>query len=80
MTREEVYTRLTEVFRNMFDDDMIEINDDTTAADIEDWDSFEHINLMNAVEREFSFKMPMGKIIKMKNVGELVDIIIEKGK
>lgn len=80
MTREEVYTRLTEVFRNMFDDDTIEINDDTTAADIEDWDSFEHINLMNAVEREFSFKMPMGKIIKMKNVGELVDIIIEKGK
>lgn len=80
MTRETVYERLTEVFREVFDDDGIVLNDETTADDIEDWDSFEHINLVVAVENEFSFKIPMGKVVTMKNVGEMVDIIFEMGK
>lgn len=80
MTREEVYERLTGVFRDVFDDDSIEIGDETTADDIDDWDSFEHINLVVAVEDEFSFKIPMGKVVTMKNVGEMVDIILEMGK
>ena len=80
MTREEVYERLTEVFCEVFDDDTIELNDDTTADDIEEWDSFEHINLLVAVQDEFSFKIPMGKVVTMKNVGEMVDIILELGE
>lgn len=80
MTREEAYERLTNVFREVFDDDTIEVCDSTTADDIEDWDSFEHINLVVAVEEEFGFKIPMGKTVTMKNVGEMVDIIVEMGK
>lgn len=80
MTREEVYERLNKVFRDVFDDESIVLEDATTADDIEDWDSFEHINLVVAVEDEFSFKIPMGKVITMKNVGEMVDIILELGK
>lgn len=80
MTREEVYERLTGVFRDVFDDDSIEIGDGTTAEDIDGWDSFEHINLVVAVEDEFSFKIPMGKVVTMKNVGEMVDIILNMGK
>ncbi len=80
MTREEVYERLNSVFRDVFDDESIEVHDETTSNDIEDWDSFEHINLVVAVEDEFSFKIPMGKVITMKNVGEMVDIILELGK
>lgn len=80
MNREEVFERLTKVFRDVFDDESIELNDETTSDDIEDWDSFEHINLVVAVEDEFSFKIPMGKVITMKNVGEMVDIILELGK
>ena len=80
MTREEVYKRLNEVFREVFDDESITVRDETTANDIEAWDSFEHINLVSAVEDEFSFKIPMGKVITMKNVGEMVDIILELGK
>lgn len=80
MTREEAYERLTKVFRDVFDDEDIVLCDVTTADDIEDWDSFEHINLVVAVEDEFSFKIPMGKVITMKNVGEMVDIILELGK
>ena len=79
MTREEVYERLNRVFREVFDDETITVNDTTTSEDIEDWDSFEHINLVVAVEEEFSFKIPMGKVVTMKNVGEMVDIILASG-
>lgn len=80
MTREEVFERVNKVFRDVFDDEDIEVTETTTADDIEDWDSFEHINLVVAIEDEFSFKIPMGKTVTMKNVGEMVDIILEMGK
>ncbi len=75
MSRDEIYEKLNEVFRDVFDDDTITVNDQTTADDIEDWDSLEHINLMVEVEYAFGIKFNMGEINKMKNVGELVDII-----
>lgn len=80
MTREEIFERLNGVFREVFDDDSIVVHDETTSEDIEDWDSFEHINLVVAVEEEFAFKIPMGRVTSMKNVGEMVDIISEFGK
>lgn len=80
MTRNEVFERLNKVFQEVFDDETIKVNDATTSDDIDDWDSFEHINLIVAVEEEFSFKIPMGKTVTMKNVGEMVDIILEMGK
>ncbi len=79
MTREDVFERLNMVFREVFDDESINVNDDTTSDDIDDWDSFEHINLIVAVEDEFAMKIPMGKVSSMKNVGEMVDIILELG-
>ncbi len=77
MTREDVYERLNYVFQEVFDDESISVEDKTTADDVEGWDSYEHINLINAVEDEFEIKIPMGKVVTMKNVGELVDIILE---
>lgn len=80
MTREQVYERLNQVFREVFDDDSIEVNDSTVANDIPEWDSFEHINLIVSVEDEFNFKIPMGKSVSMKNVGEMVDLILQMGQ
>lgn len=80
MTRDEAYERLNSVFRDVFDDESIVVHDETTAEDIEDWDSFEHINLIVAVENEFGITIPMGKTLTMKNVGEMVDIILELSK
>lgn len=76
MTREEVYERLNEVFREVFDDESIEVCDETTSDDIEDWDSLEHINLVDAVEQEFDIKFTMAQVVGMKNVGEMVDVIL----
>lgn len=80
MTREEAFRRLNKIFREVFDDEALVVDDSTSAKDIDDWDSFEHINLIVAVEDEFSFKIPMQKVVTMKNVGEMVDIILEMGK
>lgn len=78
MSREEVYERLNEVFQDVFDDEEIEVHDETTSKDVDGWDSLEHINLINAVEQEFGVKFPMGKIVAMKNVGEMVDFILSQ--
>ena len=75
---EEIYERLNEVFRDVFDDDSIEVNEDTTAADIEDWDSLNHITLIDAVESEFGVHFTMGEVSGMKNVGEMAQIIKER--
>ena len=76
---DEIYERLNEVFRDVFDDDSIEVNEDTTAADIEDWDSLNHITLIDAVESEFGVRFTMGEVSGMKNVGEMAQIIKERG-
>lgn len=80
MNRDEAYKKLDKVFQDVFDDDSITVNDNTTAADIEDWDSLEHINLIVAVEKAFGMKFNMGEVNTMKNVGEMVDIILERTK
>jgi acyl carrier protein len=79
MNRNDALERLTGIFRDVFDDDSIVISDKTTAADIEDWDSLEHINLVGAVENEFGLKFKMREVSGMKNVGEMLDIICERG-
>ena len=62
MTHAEVMERLTGVFRDVFDDDSIVITDQTTANDIEEWDSLEHINLIDAVEQEFHMQFQMKEV------------------
>ena len=76
MSREEISGRLNEVFRDVFDDEEITVNDSTTANDVDGWDSLEHINLIVAVERAFGIKFTMGETVGMKNVGEMVDKIL----
>lgn len=77
---EEIYERLNEVFRDVFDDDTIEVGESTTADDIEDWDSLNHITLIDAVESEFGVRFTMGEVSGMKNVGEMAEIIRARGK
>ena len=80
MDSKTIYTRLNKVFRDVFDDDSITVNPKTTANDIEDWDSLEHITLIAAVEKEFKMKFKMGEISSMKNVGEMASIVAARGK
>lgn len=78
MNRTEIYEKLNEIFRDVFDDDSIVVQDTTTADDIDGWDSLAHITLISAIEDEFDFKFNMKQVVSLKNVGEMVDIIEEE--
>ncbi|MCR5718653.1 MAG: acyl carrier protein [Oscillospiraceae bacterium] len=80
MTKEQAMQRLTGVFRDVFDDEEIVLTDNTSAKDIEDWDSLEHINLIAAVEKEFRMRFTVKEVSGMKNVGEMADIVCERAK
>ncbi len=78
MKNEQIYKELDEIFQDVFDDENIHVTEKTTAADIEDWDSLEHINLVVAIENHFGIKFNMSEVTTMKNVGEMVNIILER--
>lgn len=80
MNKEQVLKILNEVFCQIFDDEELVIDESTTAADIEDWDSLEHINLIVACEKKFSIKFDISEIGKMKNVGDMVAMIVKKSE
>ena len=77
MTREEILSKVNEVFHEVFDDDSIEVTETTTARDIEDWDSLMHITLVSEIENAFGFKFMMKDVVGMKDVGEMLDIIAQ---
>ena len=77
MSREEVFEKVTDIFRDVFDDDSLVIVDSTNADDIEDWDSLEHIALVVSMEKEFNLKFDIKRINKLENVGQMVDLILE---
>ena len=75
MTREDIFARLTDIFRNVFDDDEIVLTDSTTADDIEDWDSLEQINLLVAIEKRFNIKFQLADVSHLENVGAMGDLV-----
>ena len=78
MTGEEIFEKITVIFREEFDDDSLIIVDETNSADIEDWDSLAHVELVMTMEHEFNMKFNIKEVGKLKNVGEMVDLIISK--
>jgi len=74
----EINEKLTSVFREVFDDDTIELTDDLTADDIDAWDSMSHVNLIIAVELAFDIEFKQSEIQNFANVGELKQSIVNK--
>ena len=80
MTREEVFDSVQDIFRDIFDEDDMIIEDKTSSEDVEDWDSLNHINLVSAIEKEFKIRFALGELMTLKDVGAMVDLMIEKLK
>jgi acyl carrier protein len=78
MQQQEIYARLSGIFHDVFDDDTIVLNPGLTAADVPEWDSFNHINLIVAVESRFGIKFQTAELESMQTVGHLADIIQSK--
>ncbi len=70
--------RVTDIFRDVFDDEELMIYDSTNSDDIEDWDSLEHISLIVSMEKEFGLKFDIKEVNRLENVGEMIDLIKRK--
>ena len=73
-----IYDGLNEIFRDVFGDDTISLGPSTTAADIAEWDSFNHINVVVAVESRFGVKFSTFEVEALKNVGDMAALIERK--
>ncbi len=80
MEREEIFEKLNEIFIDVLDLDECELQEETSANDIEEWDSLSHIQLIVAIEKAFKIKFISLEIMKWNNVGEMVNSIEEKLK
>lgn len=78
MGREEVFAKLTDIFRDNFEDDTIELSDATSADDISGWDSMEQVNLLVIIQGKFNISFNIDEVNAMKNVGEMADYILQK--
>lgn len=76
--RQKLYDRLNRVFQEVFEDDDIKITNDTTANDIEGWDSLMQITLVVAIEKEFSIRLNAAEVGKLENVGAMLKLIEAK--
>ncbi len=76
MNEKTILEEIQPIFHDVFDDDTLVITRQTSAADIEDWDSLEQINLLTAMEKKFSVKFSLGDVRNLQNVGDLVDLLV----
>ena len=78
MKRDEVFSGVQEIFRDIFDVDDLVIDDLTNSDDIEDWDSLNHINLVSAIEKEFKIRFALGELMEINDVGAMIDLMMFK--
>jgi len=78
MSDGDTLARIRQVFRDVLDDDDLSLTRATTAADVPGWDSLAHVRLILAVQKEFKVKFSAAQVTKLKNVGELVDLVNQK--
>lgn len=74
----DIIKELTDIFKEVFDSPQLLIDKNTTADDIEAWDSFSHMTLILFIEKRFSIKIPLGETQALKNVGAMAELIQSK--
>lgn len=78
MINQDILKDLLEVFIDVFEDEDISITSQTSASDIEEWDSLNHIQLIVAIEKKFNIRFQSREIQSWKNVGEMIECIAQK--
>jgi len=78
MSEADVLNKLNEIFRDLFDLPDLQLNEAMSADDIDEWDSVNHVMLVVEIERQFKVKFHTAEVEEMKNVGDLVKLIVAK--
>lgn len=78
MSTQSIYDGLNEIVRDIFGDEAISLGPQTTAEDIAEWDSFNHINIIVAVESRFGVKFSTVEVEALRNVGDMAALIERK--
>jgi acyl carrier protein len=78
MERNEIVEKITVIFRDVFSDSNIVINDEMTANDVENWNSLTHMLMITKVEEEFGVKFKLKELNRLRQVGDIVDLLVEK--
>jgi len=78
MQSQDIYNQLTAIFHDLFDDDSLVLTPELTAAEVPEWDSFNHINLIVAVESRFKIKFQTAELEQLHTVGHLAGLIATK--
>jgi acyl carrier protein len=80
MERQQILEQLHNIFKTVLDHENVSLTDATTAADVEEWDSLNHIQLIVAIEKHFKIRFTSREIQSWNNVGEMITCIEEKIK
>jgi len=80
MTREMLFEGVQDIFRDIFDEEDMVIEDKTSSDDVEEWDSLNHINLVSAIEKEFEIRFALEELMALKDVGSMIDLMVKKLK
>ena len=75
MSKEEILKKINDILKDIFDDESLVISMETTAKDIDEWDSLNHITIISTIENEFNVDFTMEEVVNFKNVGDIVDIV-----
>lgn len=78
MDKGAIQEKIQEIFRDVFDMQELVICRETTASDIQEWDSLMHISLVSAIEKYFKVKFALGELQDLKNVGDMIDLVSSK--
>ena len=78
MTKENILLEIQKIFHDVFEDDSIKLSYSTSAEDIEEWDSLNHISLVISTEKKFNVKFALGELQELQNIGDMINLILEK--
>ena len=78
MTKQDLMSKIQAIFRDVFDEDDLIIVASTNSGDIDEWDSLNHINLVSSIEKDVGIRFSLGELESLKDVGAMVDLIMDK--
>jgi acyl carrier protein len=77
---DEILLKLQPIFRDVLDNEHLEITPSSNAKTVDGWDSLAHINIVSAIEQEFKIRFALGELQRLNNVGDMIELMKMKLK